>query len=232
MPHPRDPGELLRRSARALRADLDDLVVVGGCAPVMYELSLSVSEFRPTTDVDYIVETAGRPEYYDLIKRLEQTAQLRHVTRTGVPICRYEVDGVEIDLMPIDPADLGFAGLWYADTVATARRVEIEAGLVVRVATPLYFVAMKLDAMSDRGNADLRVDEDLEDIITVLRGVDHLIDEIAAGTEPVHVFVRAGIGAIIARTDAREVLDAHFESDRATQDLVPGFLDRLRAACA
>jgi hypothetical protein len=60
VPDPRAPGELLRRSAIALRSVLDGLVVVGGCAPVMYELAAHLSEFRPTTDVDYIVETKGR----------------------------------------------------------------------------------------------------------------------------------------------------------------------------
>jgi hypothetical protein len=134
--------------------------------------------------------------------------------------------------MPIDPADLGFAGRWYAGAVATARRVEIEPGLEVRVATPLYFVAMKLDALSDRGAADLRADEDLEDIVTVLRGVDGLVDEIERGSEPVHTFVRERVRTVVSRSDAREVLEAHFESDLATQARVPEFLERLRAICS
>lgn len=234
MDEPRPPLELLRTVVDALGGEAEHMVLAGGCAPALYELAPTVSELRPTVDVDCIVDAPDYAAYHALIRRLERDAGLRHVLRPGVPLCRYSVAGVEIDLMPTDASILGFTNRWYAEGVVHATRVRLGEGTRIRVLSPLYFVATKLVAIQDptRGDPDLRFDPDVEDVVTVLRGVVGLIDSIGLGDQPIHAFVRAALHSLLRSPDALEILAAHFESDAATQRLVPRFLTRLRTAAS
>ena len=64
--------------------------------------------------------------------------------------------------MPTDERILGFSNHWYIPVLASARPMEI-AGLGLRVATAVYFLAMKLEAFHGRGNDDVMSSHDLED---------------------------------------------------------------------
>jgi hypothetical protein len=40
----------------------------------------------------------------------------------GAPLCRWLVKNVAVDVMPVDPAILGFGNVWYPSGIARAIR--------------------------------------------------------------------------------------------------------------
>ena len=56
------------------------------------------------------------------------------------------------------------------------------ADLEVRAITPLYFVATKLEAFAGRGRGDYQASHDLEDVLSVLAGLDSLRAEVRTDT--------------------------------------------------
>jgi hypothetical protein len=101
------------------------------------------------------------------------------------PICRWRYRDLEVDLMPTDPAILGFANRWYPLAVSSAQMVQLPNGIAIRLITAPLFVATKFEAFTDRGKDDPLGSHDMEDIINVIDGRSELPDEIwgrAGGT--------------------------------------------------
>ena len=65
-----------------------------------------VTEFRPTKDVDAIVEVLSYAEFSALEDWL-RNAGFQHDTSEGAPICRWIIEGCRVDIMPIDSQPLG-----------------------------------------------------------------------------------------------------------------------------
>lgn len=82
-------------------------------------------------------------------------------------------------MMPIDEDVLGFSNKWYPPAIASAELRSI-AGSEIRVVTPVYFVATKLEAFHGRGANDVAMSHDVEDIVTVVDGRPEIVGEIAS----------------------------------------------------
>lgn len=158
------------------------LVFVGGCAAGLLLSDPAAAPARVTYDVDLTVQVAALSDYHRLE---EEFCALGFVRDLGMEvICRWRYRDLEVDLMPTDPAILGFANRWYPLVVETAQRVRLPAGFDIRLITAPVFLATKFEAFSDRGKGDLLGSHDLEDIITVVDGRAELPAEIAdAGSE-------------------------------------------------
>lgn len=88
-------------------------VFLGGATIGLYLDELGRSQLRPTDDVDCIVPLVRTWASWT---RLEEDLRARGWSPDpGGPICRYaSPDGDIVDLMPSEPAVLGFSGRWYA----------------------------------------------------------------------------------------------------------------------
>ena len=91
--------------ARALGELREEVVFVGGMIRPLLVTDPAAGAPRPTDDVDLILD-ADRVGYYAFGKKLRARG-FREVTDQGV-LCRWRVDGLTVDVMPIDPAVLGF----------------------------------------------------------------------------------------------------------------------------
>ena len=141
----RDPNrQLLEAAARVLRPLLDDLVFLGGCATGLFLTDPASAGLRPTKDVDAITEIASYAEYATLSERLRELG-LTEDTREGAPLCRWRHGQLIIDVMPTNEEVLGFANRWYTPALASASAMQI-SDLQLRVITPVYFLATKLEA--------------------------------------------------------------------------------------
>jgi len=89
------------------------------------------------------------------------------------------------------------------------------------------FVAMKLEALADRGRGDCRASHDLEDIVAVVDGRESLLDEMAAERMDLRRAVAVGIRELLGRSDFREALPGHLLSDEALQARLPLLIGRL-----
>ena len=203
---------------------IDDVTVVGGTSPALYQLNDTVA-VRPTRDIDLIVRTKSLLEWHRFVRRL----QIRgfHYP-TGEPICRYAKGDLIIDVMPSDIDQLGFGNRWYEEAALHRMRSPIPG---LHVVTPMYFVATKLDAFEDRGADNPMMSHDLEDIFVVLRGLPLLFNEIERGIDDVHAEVRRQLRDFCRRSDALDLVSSMLEGDAVTQALAPRLLARLRRAC-
>ena len=78
---------------------------------------------------------------------------------------------------------------------------------MIRVITPPYLVATKLDAFGSRGNGDHLGSRDLEDIVTLVDGREELVSEVAQSPGELRRYLSEQIQALI---DEPRFIDALF----------------------
>ena len=189
----RDPNrELLEAAAHVLQPLLDELVFLGGCATGLLLTDPAASGLRPTKDVDTITEVATYAEYDKLSERLRQLGLTEDATE-GAPLCRWRTGALIIDVMPTSEQVLGFSNRWYIPAIAAAQSMQL-AELEIRVITPVYFLATKLEAFRARGQDDVRGSHDLEDVLTVIDGRPEIIEEVSSASKDVRDYIAAYSG--------------------------------------
>lgn len=162
-----------------------------------------------------------------LSKRLRDLG-LTEDTSEGAPLCRWRCDDLIVDVMPIDEDVLGFSNHWYPSAIETAQTLSV-AGHDIRVVTPVYFVASKLEAFHGRGADDVTLSHDLEDIIAVIDGRSQILGEIAEAEREVRKYIASEIGALLKNEDFVEALSGFLLPDAASQARRALLEDRLIA---
>jgi len=145
--------ELLMGVAEALGDLRQRFVFVGGCATALLITDPAAPPVRATHDVDAVVAIVSLAEY----RRLGDALRARGFSQTlagGEPPYRWTFAGMRLDVMPTSEAVLGFSNRWYEPAMRTAVTVQLRRGLDIRLVTPAYFVATKLEAFEDRGRGD------------------------------------------------------------------------------
>ena len=88
----------------------EDVVFVGGATVALYADTIA-AEARPTDDVDVIIELVSYQGYAKLDEKL-RGAGFVNEAESGV-ICRYQIQGITVDIMPTQPEVIGFSNKWY-----------------------------------------------------------------------------------------------------------------------
>lgn len=175
----------LEEVASALSPLLPDVTFVGGSTTVLLVEEAAQHGVRYTKDVDVIVDVTTQVEYQKIGKQLRKFG-FREDVQSGV-ICRWLYKGktgeITLDVMPTDEKILGFSNRWYKDAIATATKVSLPSGTTIRLVTPAYFIATKLEAFAGRGKGDYAASHDLEDIVFVLENRNRIIFELMESTE-------------------------------------------------
>jgi predicted nucleotidyltransferase len=197
--------ELLTAIANAMGKLRDQVVFVGGCATGLLITQPLVADARATEDVDAIVEVASLVGYHALAEQLMEQG-FKQTMADNTPPFRWYWRGMQLDLVPLDERVLGFANRWYKPGFKAATIAALPTGLQLRHLSAPYFMATKLEAFKDRGNNDVYLSHDLEDVITVVDGREELINELAAAPHDVRDFVAQTIRAILQHTDFTNVL--------------------------
>jgi len=186
----RSAKDNLVRVARAFRRiGLSDAVFVGGATVESYITDPALLAPRVTLDVDVVVGAANRRQFYGIEARLREAG---YEPDPDVPIGRWRIEAVPVDLTPAAGEDLGFTIRWYRPLVDTAVVREIAPALEVRMATPAMFLAAKLEAHRDRGAGDPLMSQDLTDIVSLANGRMSLPDEVRAMPPAPREFIRPG----------------------------------------
>lgn len=197
--------ELLSGMAHAMGPLCEQVVFVGGCATGLLISQPLVADARATEDVDAIVEVASLVGYHALADQL-MARGFKQTMADNTPPFRWFWQGMQLDLVPLDERVLGFANRWYRPGFEAAVLATLPTGLVLRHLSAPYFVATKLEAFKDRGNNDVYLSHDLEDIITVVDGRDELLTELAAAPSEVRHFIAQHFQAVLEHTDFSNVL--------------------------
>jgi hypothetical protein len=194
-----DPNyEYLLLIADALGELCNEVVFVGGCTAGLLLTDPAAEGIRVTKDVDAIVEAATLRQYYVLESRLPALGFARDANSDVICRWRHTASGVLFDLMPIDPAILGFSNRWYSEAARTAARVRLNDRVEIRRISAPAFVATKLEAFLDRGCGDFLSSHDLEDVLAVVDGRSSIVDELQTAPPDLRQFVRETIGALLS----------------------------------
>jgi predicted nucleotidyltransferase len=173
----------LEEAAAVLGPLLGEVVFVGGATVHLWVTERAAPPVRATEDVDVVCEVATRAEYYRLGDRLRERG-LREAP-DEVVLCRWKSAKTQLilDVMPTDPAILGFSNPLYGEAISTAAIISLDSGVEIRVVTPAVLIATKLCAWKGRGRGDLLASLDVHDVLTLIDG--RHADRPAAGvTQP------------------------------------------------
>jgi hypothetical protein len=145
--------EIIELAVARLGALADEMVFLGGCATGLLITDPLAPPIRATNDVDVISEVASLIEYQRLSKRLRAQG-FSEDQSSDAPICRWQAQGVVLDVMPTSPEILGFGNPWYQPAFTVAGQMTLPSGRKIRMVSAPYFLATKLAAFEGRGQGD------------------------------------------------------------------------------
>jgi hypothetical protein len=218
--------ELLKEVAKRLGPLLHEVVFVGGCTTGLFITDEAAADVRPTFDVDVIAEITSYADYADFSERLRALG-FREDTTRGAPLCRWLIDGMKLDVMPIEGKILGFTNRWYQAAMGAAQQIELEPGLRIRVVTAPYFVATKLEAFRGRGRGDYTSSHDLEDLLAVVDGRGEIASEIATAGD-LRSYIAREFRTLLESSVFIDALPGYLLPDAASQGRLSILLSRLK----
>jgi predicted nucleotidyltransferase len=219
----------LLRTARRIRPILGDVVFVGGQTTELLLTDPAGPRIRPTDDVDVIVRLTTRTEYHLLQARL-RTLGFEPDATEGAPICRVRTkDGLVLDAMPLDETILGFTNRWYPYAIETAWTVTLEEGLELRVISAPAFLATKWEAFGSRGEQNMLMSHDIEDIITLVAGRPSVAAEVHACAADVRSFIVSQTAQLLNDPSADEIVEDALPDARQVRGLTKEVMTRLHA---
>lgn len=212
----------LRAVADALGELLPIVVFVGGATINLYSTRAATPEVRYTDDVDCIVELASYAAYARMEEKLREKG-FKHLPESAVQV-RWQVQGIIVDIMPADPAILGFTNRWYGSGLQHTFDYLLLGSRKIRLLQAPYFLATKLEAFHNRGE-DPRWDSDFEDIIFLLDHRPELLKEIRASADDVKKYLQEEMRKLIAYPHLSEAVEAVMDSGANPASIVQRIVD-------
>lgn len=218
--------EMILTVAEALGKDLlNEVAFVGGCTTgLLLTDEFSKESVRYTDDVDLIINVVGYPKWAAFQERLRDRG-FKESMEDDVN-CRMRLGELKVDFMPDDEKILGFGNRWYAEAFASAQDYELEEGLTIRLLTPPFFIATKLEAYLGRGNNDPQGSHDMEDILNLFDGRGEVVKEIASASVDVRGYIAHQIEQLLSNDDFGYAVQSAAKGDRDRETLI---YDRLEA---
>jgi len=218
--------DLLKKVARRLGPLLNEVVFVGGCTTGLFITDEAAAEVRPTFDVDVIAEITSYADYATFSEKLRGLGFQEDMSK-GAPLCRWLIDDLKLDVMPIEERILGFTNRWYRLAMDGAIATDLEPDLRIRVVTAPYFIATKLEAFRGRGHGDYTSSHDLEDLLTVIDGREAIVQEIAAVTE-LRPYIVEQFRTLLGTPAFIDAMPGYLLPDAASQGRLPILLARIK----
>ena len=219
-------NEMLITVAKALGTEmLDEVAFVGGCTTgLLLTDDFSKESVRYTDDVDLIINVVGYPKWVDFQERL-RTKGFRESMNDHVT-CRMRLGELKVDFMPDDERILGFSNRWYTAGFSSAQPHKLEEGLTVKLLTPIFFVATKLEAYIGRGNNDPQGSHDMEDILNIFDGREEIVQEIASADTDVRKYIAHQVGMLLENYDFNYAVQSAARGNKSREELI---FERLEA---
>jgi hypothetical protein len=179
---------------------------VGGSTAGLYTTVPKAPESRFTNDVDCIIEVVPRMAYYALEEELRALGFVND--QTAQVICRWKIGGLVVDIMPLSEDNiLGFSNPWYPEGFAHAIPFQLPDDTSILIMPAVYFLATKLAALRSRGMRDIRLSNDLEDILYLLDNRPELAEEVALASATVRPYLAVEISQLLRHPELLEAID-------------------------
>ena len=212
---------MLELAAEHLGELVAEVVFVGGATVELWITDETAPEFRPTDDIDVIVEIATTRDYYRFEEKVRE-AGFENDLESGV-ICRFKESrsGLLLDVMPNVASIVGFESYWQATSFPHAVELALPSGRTIQAIPPPFLLATKLEAFATRGENDFYGSRDFGDVIALIDGREELLAELPLAPQDVQAFVAERLaeltrhpnfasgaeGALAAGSQAQERLD-------------------------
>jgi hypothetical protein len=212
--------KMLELAVELLDSLRDEVVFVGGATVELWITDEGAPEFRPTADIDVVVEITSQREYDRLEKRIRDIG-FENEQDSGV-ICRFEHPGTGLilDVMPTDASILGFENRWQAEAFSQAVEVALPEGQRIRAIPPPFLLATKLEAFGTRGNLDFFGSRDFGDLVTLVDGREEVGDEVADAPGAVKNYVASRLLELSDHRDFDRGLEGALPSSPESRDRV------------
>lgn len=212
--------ELLELAESALGDLANEVVFVGGATVGLWISDRAAPPVRPTEDIDMVVEAVTRGEFYDFEAKLRR-AGFREDRESGV-ICRWRYPASElvVDAMPSRPDIFGFENQWQIAAIPHAVTWQLPSGAAIRVTSPVYLLAMKLEAFKSRGNNDFLASRDFTDIVTLIDGRPELTSEVESAETDVRHYISAEAQRLLSAPRLPDGLAGAVRPDSASQERI------------
>ncbi len=229
MPRQQNPNlDILEMAVVALGSLANELVFLGGCATGLLITDPAAPPIRVTRDIDVITEVTSLQDYHALSQRLRDRGFAEDTT-ADAPICRWQGNGVLLDVMPADPTVLGFGNEYYRPAMAAAKLVRLPSGIQIRIVTAPWFLMTKLAAFDGPGNGDYVLSHDIEDIVAVIDGRPELVAEIAQAEEALRQNLAQRFADLLKNDAFMAALPGHMPPDTSSSARVALVEKRIRA---
>ncbi len=215
---------MLIEVARALGSDLvKQVTFVGGCTTALL-LTDEVTEeqVRHTDDVDLIVHVISYAKYHALQDELKKRG-FRIVAPNAdedIPICAMQLNELRVDIMPDDESVLGFSNRWYKAAMENAFDYQLNDDITIKLVSPDYFVATKLEAWLGRGKGDALTSRDIEDIISLIDGREELIDDLSHSSDEVKAFISEQFSQLLDDSNFEYAVSSQSNSSQQREDII------------
>lgn len=226
MSRERKPIELLVAVGSKLARLPKPIAFVGGATTGLLVTDPAAPPPRSTLDVDVILDVEHYTEYTNLVAPALRRLGAHEDDSDGAPLCRWILDDVVVDVMPVDSSILGFTNRWYRRALATARTHRLPDGTDIRVLDAPHFVATKIEAFQGRGSGDFLASKDLEDILTVVDGRAELVEEIEATDPDLRAFLHKTFAKWLLNRDFRDAV-LGFSPDR--EEIILARIEEMQA---
>jgi hypothetical protein len=212
--------------SRALAELRDNVMFLGGMAAGFLITDPAVAPLRTTDDVDLVVDVAAT--YTDELRLSKRLRELGFAedSSEGAPRCRWLIRGIKVDVMP--PTE----DRWYPEALANAQSHEIAPDLTVKVISPAYFLATKLEAFGDGRRGDYFSSHDLEDVIAVVDGRSTIEADVLSSPPTVRIYLAERFKVLLGDRDFLDAVAGHLPGDSASQARLPLVVSRIRAIAA
>ena len=203
--------------------ELAPKTIFAGGAVVSLYADRPYDDTRPTDDIDIVVELIDYHGYAAIEEKLRKKGFVNDFE--SKVICRYKINGIVVDVMPISEKVLGFSNKWYAPGFKRAIDFEIDKQHIVKIFPAAYFIASKLEAFKSRGKDDGRTSSDFEDIVFVLNYRNKIWEELQKADKEVMQYLKNEFSKLLAGNYIDEWIAVHLDyNDRQRGVLISGRL--------
>ena len=199
---------------------LQEVAFVGGCTTgLLLTDDFSKEQVRHTDDVDLIVHVVNHAGMLRLQAQLSARG-FNHSMEDDSPICSMKLGELRVDFMPDDERVLGFSNRWYVQALKTATPFQLPDGQSIRLVTPAYFVATKLEAYRGRGNNDPLGSRDIEDILTLVDGRSELTGELLMAPAELRQYISTELTDLLKVNQFSYAVTSAAGNEEGREDLI------------
>lgn len=207
----------LRSIANLLSTLDEEFVFVGGAVVSLYPEDPNFgAEIRPTDDIDVVVEIATYADYTRFDEKLRGVGFVND--SESKIICRYRIQGITVDFMPLDRDILGFSNIWYPEGFKNAIDYDLGQGLMIKIFSLPYFIASKWEAFKNRGKSEYRTSKDLEDMVYIFENVMNIEKHFLDIPQGLIEYFKSEFIKVIEDPSFKEGVYAHMENTYFDQD--------------